>query len=272
MSIDAGVIRDYFGQLGLGHEIANLYVALYAHGAQSISELSRSSGVERTRLYRLVETLKSSNLVEVEVRYKRTILRAAPLENLQILLDKKDEELRNLRQQLPHIQQVLQQGGSAASPIKVQVYNSLEGIKQMLWNETRATAETRAILYENMQGYTNSAFFERWVRAINRDHKLHRGIVGDHFIASQKRWYARKENERVANWESRYAPADLFPITHSLVQYDDVTAYYHFVEGNVFGVEVHNEQIATTNRALFELVWRQSQPLGKEVSQQLKPK
>lgn len=270
MSKDADLIRDYFGQLGLSHEIANLYVALHTYGAQSISELSRNSGVERTRVYRLVETLKASSLVEVEVRYKRSILRAAPLENLQILLDKKDEELRDLRHQLPQIQEVLQRRGNASNPIKIQVYNSTEGIKQMLWNETRAITDTRAILYENMQGHTNSTFFERWVREVNRRGKMHRGIIGDHFIASQKRWYARRNNERLANWESRYASADLFPITHSLVQYDDVTAYYDFSGDNVFGVEVHNKQVATTNRALFELIWNQAQPISKEVSQQLK--
>lgn len=186
MNKDVSMIREYFRRLGLEKEIANLYLALYKYGAQSISELSRNSGIERTRVYRLVDTLKASSLVEVEVHYKRSILRAAPLDNLHILLAKKDEELRTLRSQLPQIQEVLQHHAHTGSTIKVQVYNNAEGIKQMLWNDTRSKTEKLAILYENIQGYTNSSFFERWVRQENSNGCRHRGLVGDHFFWSLK--------------------------------------------------------------------------------------
>ncbi len=269
MNKDFEVIREYFGQLGLESEVATLYLTLYAHGAQSISELARRSGIERTRIYRMIDTLKSSNLVEVEARYKRSILRAAPLDNLQILLAKKDEELRNLHAQLPAIQDALRQHGAKASPVKVQQYATPEGIKQMLWNETQAKTEKLALLYENVQAFAGAVFFERWVRKENQHGHNHRGLIGDHFIETQKKWYSRKDNERVGKWESRYVSPELFPITHSISIYNDVVAYYDIRQGTVFGVEIYSELMADTQRAFFEMLWKQARPISKSISQQL---
>lgn len=95
MSQDTLVLREYFSKLGLEPEIAELYLALHTYGPQSISELSRRSKVERTRIYRLIDVLAEANLIEVETHYKRSILRAAPVSNLQILLSKKSDAGHN---------------------------------------------------------------------------------------------------------------------------------------------------------------------------------
>jgi len=86
MSRDSQLVQTYFAKLGLAPEIADIYLALYAQGPQTISELSRSSGVERTRIYRLIDSLMEHNLIEVETQYKRGIIKAAPISNLNILI------------------------------------------------------------------------------------------------------------------------------------------------------------------------------------------
>ena len=107
MSGATQVIRAYFFKLGLSSEIADIYLALYAYGDQTISELARHSGVERTRLYRLMDELQATNLIEVEVKYKRKIIRAAPIANLQILLSRKEQELQDLYKGLGDLESTL---------------------------------------------------------------------------------------------------------------------------------------------------------------------
>ena len=84
-------------------------MALFAYGPQNISELSRNSGVERTRLYRLIDTLKGTNLIDVEVAYKRSIFKAAPVSNLQILISKKEQEVLQLHALLTNIEHIFGQ-------------------------------------------------------------------------------------------------------------------------------------------------------------------
>jgi sugar-specific transcriptional regulator TrmB len=254
---DTQAIRAYFFKLGLSSEIADIYLALHAHGRQTISELARHSGVERTRLYRLLEELQHSNLVEIETEYKKRIIAAAPVANLQILISKKEQELYELRSGLHDLQEQLTHHSLQSEATKIRAYRGPEGLKQMYWNQTRGKGENLSILYENMQIRTNLSFFERWARTCNERGLKFRSIISDNFIKTQQNWYKKYSNERLKKWESRYVPEGVFPITHSTVIYDDVTSYYNWKNGEVFGVEIHNQEIANAQRQFFEMLWSQ---------------
>ncbi|HLZ15282.1 MAG TPA: helix-turn-helix domain-containing protein [Candidatus Saccharimonadales bacterium] len=254
-------MHQYFAKLGIDPEIADVYLALHAYGPQSLMQLARNARLERTRLYRLLDSLSEYGLIEIETLYKRKLYKAAPLSNLQILLTKREQELRDLQQEL-HTLQAGYESQSWHSPLThVQFYRGTEGVKQMFWNETKGKTENLSILYENMQGKTNLAFFERWVERCNAQGVPFRSIIGDHFLATQEQWYGRHSNERLQQWEGRYIPSDIFAIHHSTVTYDDVVAYYNWKDGEIFGVEVYNQEIAAAQRQFFELLWKQGSPV-----------
>ncbi len=258
---DEPIIRSYFAKLGLEAEIADLYFALYIHGPQTISELSRNAGVERTRLYRLVDDLKASSLVEVEIHYKRSIFKAAPIANLRVLVSQKEQEVRGLQVELAVVEEALARNSLSSPATRVQFYQGPEGVKQMYWNETKATTEVVSILYENMQIRTLGAFFERWVRRCNERQLHFRGIIGDEFVTSQRAWYSKHQNERLQFWQARHLSKEVFPITHGVLVYDDVVAYQNWKDGEVFGIEIYNQQIAGSQRKFFELLWDQGLPV-----------
>ncbi len=258
--LDTQTIRTYFGKLGLEPEIADLYLALYAHGPQTISELSRNASVERTRIYRLIDKLLESGLIEVESHYKKGIIKAAPIANLRILISKKDQELKSLQDELELIEQVLARNSLSSPATRVQFYHGAAGTKQMFWNQTKAKTETLGIFYENMQIHTDSKFFERWVAICNEKELRFKGLFSDTFRASQQKWYATHQNERLKLWESRYVSQDVFPITHNMVLYDNVVAYYNWKNGEIFGIEIYNKDIADSQRRFFEMLWAQAHP------------
>ncbi|HET6747449.1 MAG TPA: helix-turn-helix domain-containing protein [Candidatus Saccharimonadales bacterium] len=255
---DTQAIRAYFFKLGLSSEIADIYLALYAYGEQTISQLARRSGVERTRIYRLMDELQSSGLVEIEAQYKRKLFRAAPISNLQILLSKKEQDLHELYRGLGDLQEVLSNKNHLSEATKVQAYQGVDGLKQMFWNQTRSKGENLSILFENMQNRTKLSFFERWVRVCNERGMKSRSIISDNFVRTQQEWYKNNTNERLINWEGRYIPDGVFPITHSTTIYDDVTSYFNWRDGEVFGIEIHNQEIADAQRQFFEMLWAQA--------------
>lgn len=168
MLTDVTAIRTYFAKLGFEPEIADIYLALHAGGPQTISELSRSARVERTRIYRLIDKLMESNLIEIESHYKRGVMRAAPIANLHILIAQKEQELKGLQDELELIQQVLARNSLSNPATRVQFYHGPEGYKQMLWNESKAKTEVLALIYEIEQVKTNKTFFERWIKEFNK--------------------------------------------------------------------------------------------------------
>jgi sugar-specific transcriptional regulator TrmB len=260
MTSDKAAVRTYFAKLGLDQEVADIYLALYAQGPQTISELSRSSGVERTRIYRLIDTLLSSNLIEVESHYKRGVIKAAPIANLNILISQREQELRSLQDELGLIEQVLSRNSISSPSTRVQFYKGPEGVKQMYWNETKAKTEVISLLHQNMQIKTNSRFFERWVAKCNEQNLSFKGIVSDQFLASQKQWYDSHSNEKLAHWEQRHISKDVFDIQHGMIVYDNVVAYFNWKDHEIFGVEIYNEEIAGSQRQLFALLWDKATP------------
>ncbi len=149
-------------------EIADIYLALHSYGPQTISELSRSARVERTRIYRLIDKLMTSNLIEVESHYKRGVIKAAPIANLNILISQKEQELKGLQDELGLIEQVLARNSISSPATRVQFYRGPEGVRQMQWNLFRAKKEIQSIMHGPMQDATGDTFFKRWTDKWNQ--------------------------------------------------------------------------------------------------------
>lgn len=259
VSYPLATLREYFLKLDLTPDIADLYLALYTKGPQSISDLSRNSGIERTRIYRMLEELQENALVEVESHYKRKLLKAVPPSNLQLLFSKKEQQLVELQNYLPTLERMLSKDLTQTVATKIQFYHGADGAKQLLWNETRATTEIEAILYENIQIKTGEKFFDRWVNRCNERKLNFRGIVSDSFLKSQADWYSTHINERLKKWTPRYIQDNVFPISHTTVIYDNVVAYYNWQDNEIFGIEIYNQEIADSQRNIFELLWDQAE-------------
>ncbi len=258
MSYRLDSIRDYFHRLGLEAEVADIYFSLYTLGPQTISALARSTSVERTRIYRLLDTLQKNALVEIEERHKSKLLKAVPLSNLHILFSNKEQELLQLQKELPRVEQILEQNVAASSGTKVQFYHGSDGAKQMLWNETNAKSEVVAILHDNIQIMSAEKFFERWVARANERNLHFRGVVSDNFIQSQQIWYETHVNERLKNWSERYIKSDLYEINHSTTVYDNVVTYSSWKDDEIYGIEIYNQEIADGQRKFFEMLWEQA--------------
>jgi hypothetical protein len=260
---DKNTIRTYFSKLGLEPEIADIYLALHANGPQTISELSRNSRVERTRIYRLIDQLLASNLIEVETHYKRGIIKAAPITNLNILISEKEQELKSLQDGLGLIEQVLGRNSLSSPVTRVQFYQGHEGIRQMFWNELRAKAEIVGYVYRIVDEPNGRKFMERFWEEFH-ERKLHmRLISGDAFATSWEdanNTFGQGYSQRVDSIDYHYISPDIFPITHLCEIYDDVVMYCNWKDNELFGIEIYNQQIADAQRAMFEILWAKSQP------------
>jgi hypothetical protein len=261
MQKDAAAIRTYFMKLGLENEIADIYLTLHVNGPQTISELARNSHVERTRIYRLLDGLTASNLIEVESHYKRGIIKAAPIANLHMLIGQKEQELKSLQDEFSLIEQVLGRNNSLSDPTtRIQSYRGSEGIRQMQWNLFRAKNEVLSILHEPMQNGTGNAFFKRWVEKWNEGDWKIRLVFDEHFLGQSNLWHREHAGVVPKSHYSRVLDPAVTPIKLEMDIYNDVVAYYNWHDGEVFGIEVYNKDIANFQRTFFEMLWALATP------------
>ncbi|HSX29118.1 MAG TPA: helix-turn-helix domain-containing protein [Candidatus Saccharimonadales bacterium] len=261
MLTDTIAIRTYFGKLGLDIEIADIYLALHAQGPQTISQLSRSSGVERTRIYRLIDQLMASNLIEVESHYKRGVIKAAPITNLHILINEKEHELKNLQDELGLIEQVLARNSLSSPAARVQFYRGPEGIRQILWNQLRARTPIIGQGYRILDEPTGRAFMERWAAAFEEKQLHTKLLINDEFVTS---WFENKPkvkvSRRIDGIEYNLIASTTLHITHSCAVYDNVVASIHWKDGELFGIETYSQELADTQRTFYAMLWPQSKP------------
>lgn len=265
MLTDVAAIHNYFRKLGFEPEIADIYLALHSHGPQTMSELSRSSKVERTRIYRLIDRLLESSLIEVEAHYKRGIIKAAPIANLHILIAQKEQDLKGLQDELELIEQVLARNSLSSPATRVQFYQGIEGIRQMQWNLFRAKKDIKSIMHRPMQDVTGSAFFKRWAERWNEGDWSCHLIYSEQFLQLSNQWHAKNSDAAVKAHTARIIDAHVFPITFAMDVYDDVVAYYNWRDNEVFGVEIYNKDIAKAQSTFFDMLWPQARSTGKDL-------
>lgn len=255
MSTDTGAIRTYFEKLGLEREIADIYLALHAYGPQSISQLSRNAHVERTRIYRLIDQLISSNLIEVEAQQKRGIVRAAPIANLRILISQKEQELKSLEDELAIIEQLLSRNSLSSPLARVQFYEGAEASKQIRQNILKAQSVVLSTLLKPVSEEFDQHFVQHWVKEANGHTIEFRTLLDEkHQHVQQEQPVSLSLNPSTI----RYVSSRIFPIRHSSIVYDNVVAMFYWRNRDIFGIEIYNEHFANAQKVFFDMLWQQS--------------
>lgn len=254
------IIREYFAQLAFDAGMADVYIALYTGGAQSISGISRATNIERTRVYRLLDQLKGVHLVEIEVHYKRSIIRAAPVSNLRILIAQKEQEVAALRGQLDIVEQTLGKDTLSSSSTRVQFYSGYQGLKQMLWNELRAEGEILGYAHRIFEEGVGKDLILNWTDQFQSRKLRSRLLTSSEWHESWKTAGKRGSGLRVKGMQYNYLPPDVFAINHARDIYNDTVAYFQWKDGEIFGFEIYNQEIADAERQIFETFWARSRP------------
>jgi hypothetical protein len=105
---------------------------------------------------------------------------------------------------------------------------------------------------------SGNAFMDRWVSEFEAKELRKRLITDDHFFAS---WQQRKPaGRRIKGYEYNYIDPSIFTIGDDCDIYDDVTAFFQRKDGETFGIEIYNQDIADTQRQFFEMLWAKSKP------------
>lgn len=238
---------------------ANIYTILLLEGPMTISELSRRSVTERTMVYRSLDKLKKYRLIHMQKIHNGYLYAAEPLDAVEQIVKANQEESNLILKRLQKLE-LLISSKQQDKTTKFNVYSGTEGVKQLLWNQTKASSEVVSILSSNVQSYTGKTFFKNWINVMNNKGIVSRSLVDDSFVKSQKAFYNGQFSYSLANWTARKLPASLKSPQRTTV-YDETTTFFGWENGDIFGIEIINKNIASSHREYFELFWTLSTPL-----------
>jgi sugar-specific transcriptional regulator TrmB len=248
-------LQRFLRIIGLTEEERVIYLTLTQKGVNTPLELSRTTGVSRTQIYRILESMKTKGLIEDVIEEHRHLASAVDISELEPLVKQKETEANELTRMFPDIQQILKaEVGTNQADTKVLFFRGKQGLRQMVWHTLRATKEVVGYTYRRLEEYLGYDFMEDWHDSFIRKGLFMRDIFSDQYLETRKEYPPRLPFPK-KHFEGRYIPKKLLDINLQMDIYNDVVAQYNWHEGEVFGVEIYNAKTAAFHKQLFEIVW-----------------
>ncbi len=253
-------LTQQLANFGLNKKQIELYLSLIKEGTLTPLELSRSTRINRTTIYRLLEDLNKLGLVEEILDQHRIKYQVVDPKKLKVLLIQKELALKKQQAELPElIKQLSLIHNQPSSSTQVKYFRGKEGLKQMLWNVTEAKSGFSGFGYGDWNDSVGKKFAEKLRQRVVEKKLISREIQNEDQVDKVMTYTSIKHYDQYH--ESRIIPKSVVEINHDTYIYDGVFAFYHFYEGQLFGVEIHNQEIAKTQQQIFQVLWQQAKKI-----------
>ena len=238
--------------MGFTASEALVYYELTRRGPQTHLQLSRITGISRTKIYRIAETLQTKGAVMKKTDDEGTAIAASDHETLELTLVAEAEKLREQQEVYERVRPLLSELATQGHPpltFSLRTYDGVSGFKQMLWNELKTQGELLAFgdgTLEDLVGSRNWAEKQR-AMTVERGYKI-REIANRPIVPTENRAFTH-------GIAVRRIDASLLPLRHQIIVYNDTVSIYCWRDGQKTGIEIVNPQYAQTMRAMFERYW-----------------
>lgn len=122
------MLEKYLEEIGLSEKESQVYLALLAVESESIQDLAKRTGINRTTVYPVLETLEKKGLVSEVQKGKKVEYVAAPPERLESFVERQkvilEERAERLKDIIPQIKSIQRESGE--KPI-VKYFEGREG-------------------------------------------------------------------------------------------------------------------------------------------------
>lgn len=257
MSNNKDDISRQLTKMGLDADEARVYLELLPRPTNH-TQLSFLTGINRTKVYRIVENLMKRSLVARKTDDTGTFLIATDPKNLEITLVQQEERVKEKRHTykdlLPYLQTLKQHDHKG---FVVQTYQGDEGMKQMAWHELQTKGELLSIGGQTIEDlFQNKLWAQRHRMLTLEANYLIREIINyDVDLPTYT-----KNDDFMHRYSYRQLPSDVVYFYEQLTIYNDTVATYSWRGDKKVGVEIIGHTYAGVMRNIFEHYWQ----LGKE--------
>lgn len=238
-------------EIGLNDRHAKVYQALLEKPRATPLQLARETSLNRSSLYRYLEDLRELGLVELVLSDKSSVYIAKP-EGLNQYLANQEARVDALKKVIPQLAEDLLKVTQTGQESEVRYFRGVEGLKQMLWNVASAKIEVMGLGYQDWNSSVGKTYADKLRQKMMENGNASREILNS---VDDSFGYTSLGKNYTKVYEHRKIDSRLIDIKHDTYIYGDVFAYYYHYQGEYFGVEIHNKEIARTEKQMFEILW-----------------
>lgn len=246
---------SHIEELGLSNKEARVYVACLLLGPSPVQRIADQAGIKRVTAYVILESLVGLGLVSQSIKGKKTFFIAEEPNNLERLLVKREQELRDQRF---NFQQILPELGRLKAIPKelpeVKFYDGVDGVRSLQSGFFAGYKGTDKTMYGISNIDQLHAFFpERGLGTANPE-RLKSG-VNSQIVYSSQRGAVYKAYDQEVQRASRFIPPDKYPLSGDINVIGEYVIMIAFVGARPMGITIRNSEMARAMKSVFDILW-----------------
>lgn len=252
MMSNKGTIVQQLKLLNLTQDEAKIYLELLKEPATHL-KLARATGINRSKVYRIVEDLEKRSLVGVRSDDRGTFIMAADPATLEVQLIAQEEKIKAQREAFQSLLPMLHQvKNKDTSSFIIHTYEGEEGFKQMVWHELKTKGENLLLGCGSLNELFSSS---RWIQQ-HKQRMIDAGYTIRELInpGEENKTFSIKRMV-TEHYKYRIIPQDILLLENQIATYNDTVSIYHWRNQQKIGIEIINADYAKMARQVFERYW-----------------
>jgi len=248
MKNDYSQLKIQLQSFGFSEKESGVYIALLELGKGTVTEISRSAGINRTTGYDILSSLSNKGIVSVSGKEPKQEFSAEPPSSITVYLKKQSELLNENIKKSENLVSELDLLHSVKNRPKIRFYEGTEGLKQV-YEDTLTSSETiRAYAtVDDMHNALPNYFPEYYKRRAKKGIFI-RAITPETEIGKERKIYDMEEKREMA-----FVPSDKYYFSPEINIYDNKVMIASWREK--LGIIIESEEIADAMKKIYELVW-----------------
>lgn len=218
-------------------------------GEMTVVNIARGLKMGRTPVYNALEKLEGKGLVSRVVMENGYGYAATGTEYLERYWRGKERRLAEMGERLPELMNTLDgMRMNTGYKAKVEYFVGRKGLEQITYNSLRAEGEL--MIYEmnaSMEGFVNKERAEEFRRIWAEREVMIRQLTNQRDMVD----FTEVEKLVADLWDIRYISPEVLAMKFEMLIYNDVVAMYSARGSEVFGVEIHNRNLAEMQKQIF---------------------
>jgi sugar-specific transcriptional regulator TrmB len=230
---------------GLKENEADVYISALKLGPTPILPIAKETGIRRTTIYEIIESLISKGLVTTELKGFKKLYCAAHPQNLVSIFENKKENLEII---IPELTTIYKAQGSENS---IKTYESLVSIKSLyldILNSYKSGDFCYVIGDTDKFIKDDPKFFMKYIEdraKMDLDIKI---IVADSAASRERKKYERNFNCHIKILPKETTLSANFTVTKDIF-------LTQAVENQQLAITTNNKEIINLQKNLFEMIW-----------------
>ena len=245
-------IKEQLKSIGLTENEVKVYIACLQLGSSLASAIAEKSGIYRTIIYDILNSLTEKGLVSYHIKENRKYFHAVSPDALTKYLEEKERVIQEQKRTIiPFIEQLKKIEMPKKEPYSIEIFSGVEGFKTLLEDIVKEGKDYKMLGYEALGTKLLRYYFVHWQKR-RIEKKIRRQI-----IAKKKR---RQEIGKYPQLtEARFLPDD-YEIPTSVLIYGNKSILFLPLEDDFVAVRIDSEKITKSFETYFELLWKIAKP------------